>query len=249
MVLERSRECWFNPTRPVLARSCLIASNWLNRRQRRPIAISNAVPRNRRHAIPRNENSHQVQRIGSRQRNRCLRRVQLAHSPHRLDRNRQSKLFAHETIDKAAAANLSAIFQPAKCHQQFAPWRQIRFARQHIANHNSITPQQHPASRFHRPRPLHNFLGMQQSPPPSAMPRTRHPPASLPRPPLGIDQRSQIVESVRRHQPGRHQLPQRSLNLRLQLASTAHNIRKKRRPTLPQKIQHKLRAMTQSVVL
>ena len=77
-----------------------------------------------------------------------------AHRSHRFHRDRQRELLAQESIDEPPAANLAAIFEPAEGHQQFAPRRQVRFARQHIANHNSVAPQQHPARGLDRARAL-----------------------------------------------------------------------------------------------
>ena len=146
---------------------------------RSPIAIRDAVARNRRNAISRNESSNQVQRIGSRQSNRCLRRVQFAHSPYGFHRNRQSKLFAHKTIDKAAAANLSAIFKPAKCHQQFAPGG--RFDSRASTSRTTMPYRRSNIQQagFHSTGPLNRFLGMQQEPNvrryAAAAPRARFP--------------------------------------------------------------------------
>ena len=126
--------------------------------------------------------------------------IELAHRSHRFHRDRQGKLLAQKSIDKTPAANFAAILQPAEARQQLAPRRQVRFPRQHIADHNSVTPQQHPAGRFDRARPLDHFVGMQQSPASRIVPRTRRR-ARCPAPPAAWDRSASADCRSRRQSP------------------------------------------------
>ena len=58
------------------------------------------------------------------------------------------KLLANKSVNEPPAAHFAAIFQSAEADLQLAPARQIRLSRQQIAEHNAITPQQHPATGF-----------------------------------------------------------------------------------------------------
>ena len=80
------------------------------------------------------------------------------------------------------------------------------------------------------------------------MSRTRAAPAALARPPLGIDERAQIIEAISSHQSRGYQFPQRSLDFRLQLACTAYDVGKERRATLPQKVEYFLCSVAQAAI-
>jgi hypothetical protein len=77
------------------------------------------------------------------------------------------------------------------------------------------------------------------------VPRTRRLPTPLSSPPLRINQRTQIIEPIGGHQPRGDQLPESSLNLGFEFSRPAHNVRKERSPTLPQKLEDQTRSMTQ----
>ncbi len=99
-----------------------------------PIAKRNASPRDRRNAIARNNNPHQVQRVRSRDHNPFASvHRQLTMRPQRFDRDRKRELLSQESIDESPAAHFSAIFEPAIADLQFAPARQIRFPHQQVA--------------------------------------------------------------------------------------------------------------------
>jgi hypothetical protein len=129
------------------------------------VAKRNASSRDRGNALPRNNDSHQIQRIGSRDDDALALHAlrQPAVGAQRFNRDRKRELLSHKAIDKSAASNLATIFEAAVANLQFAPARQIGFARQQIAEHDSIAPQQHPAAGFDAAVAIRAF-GVQQRP-------------------------------------------------------------------------------------
>jgi len=119
--------------------------NTRSSKNRSTVEERDRFPRDRRHSRARYENSNQIQGIGSRECNVLMTGLNPPCRPHRFHCHWQCKLLSQKTIDKAAAANLATILQPPESREQFTPWRQIRFARQQVANHDAPAPQQHPA--------------------------------------------------------------------------------------------------------
>ena len=72
-----------------------------------------------------------------------------------------------------SAANFAAIFQATECDKQLAPLRQVRLARQHLAEDHAVTPQQHPAGRLGGFASVRTFGGIEQRPAARRVPRTR----------------------------------------------------------------------------
>jgi len=60
----------------------------------------------------------------------------------------QRKLLAAESADETAAAHFSAIFETPKHSQQQAPTRNISLGRHQIAEHDSVSGQQHARRGF-----------------------------------------------------------------------------------------------------
>src|SRR5712692_7079911 len=67
-----------------------------------------------RHALPRQQDSHEIQRIGRRDRSDLACRSHVAHGPQKFDGGGQSKLFSQETADKSAAANFAPVLETAE---------------------------------------------------------------------------------------------------------------------------------------
>ena len=63
-------------------------------------------------------------------------------------------------------------------------------------------------------------------------------PSALPGAPFGVNQRAQIVEAIGGNQPTRDQFPKRRLHLGLEPACAPHNVSKKRRSALAQKVEN-----------
>ena len=91
-----------------------------NRSFHHSIPERHRLPRDGRHALSGNENSHKIQRVGCRDRNDIVCKRNLAHGAHGIDGDRQRELFAEEAVDEAAAADLTAVLEAAEGHQQFA---------------------------------------------------------------------------------------------------------------------------------
>ena len=155
-----------------------------------------------------------------------------------LHRFRTRELFARESGDEPSAAHFAASLPLPQHHQQTAPRRRQRFARQHIAEHHAPAVEQHPRVEFDVGSRSASF---ENRPPPRRMPWTRHPPAPLAAPPLGIDQRPQILEAVRGDAPAGHQLPQSVLHFARQTPGGAHQVVEERSPALFERRQHILR--------
>src|SRR5688572_2242114 len=83
--------------------------------------------------------SHQVQGIRGRNDKRLLFVISAAFGSKFLNCNRQGKLFADETVNEAAAANLAACFQAAIRGEQSPPWRQIRLAGEKITKNHPVS--------------------------------------------------------------------------------------------------------------
>ena len=62
-----------------------------------------------------------------------------------IHRNGKSKLFANESADETASANLTAVFHATEVDQHVTPARQNAFARQQFAEDHAISLQQHVA--------------------------------------------------------------------------------------------------------
>ena len=98
------------------------------------------------------------------------------------------KLFANESIHEAATAYLSARFEPAERDLQLTPFREIAFARKQIAEHDPVTPEQHPASSFDRAFMLNRGIGVENRPAARAVTWTQSSSTTLPGTALRIDQ-------------------------------------------------------------
>src|SRR5208282_6186268 len=170
------------------SRARLIRRNQIRGGYSDPIPVADGLSRDRGHSFPRHQNPDQVQRIGRRQSHGLTGERKVSHSADRLNRYGQRELLAQESIDEPTAANFAAIFEPTESHQQLAPRRQVRLSRQHVSNHDSVAPQQHPAGSFDRARPFDCNIRVQQGPPPGVVSRTRAAPSSLPCTPFRVDQ-------------------------------------------------------------
>src|ERR1700747_2019868 len=96
--------------------------------------------------------------------------------------------------------------------------------------------QQHPACRFERSSVVLPIAGVKQRPSAGTVPRTRSSSAALAGAALGIDQRTELVETVRCEQSGGDELPKTGFYLSLQLARASHDISEKRSAALPQEL-------------
>src|SRR5258706_90986 len=114
------------------------------------IAERHAPPGDRGNALARNNDPHQVQRIGGRNGDALAIRIrrQLALDAQRLYRHREGELLAQKSIDESPAAHFAAIFETAVADLQLTPSRQIRFPHQQVAEDDAVAPQQHPAAGF-----------------------------------------------------------------------------------------------------
>src|SRR5258706_7328889 len=136
------------------------------------IAERNASPGDRGNALARNNDPHQVQRMGGRNGDALAIRIrrQLALDAQRLYRHREGELLAQKSIDESPAAHFAAIFETAVADLQFTPARQIRFAHEQVAEDDTVAPQQHPAAGLDAAVAI-RALGVQQRPASRRMPR------------------------------------------------------------------------------
>src|SRR4029077_7907924 len=102
-------------------RHVVVNSALRDRHFRNTVSESHGFPGDRRHALPRNQNAHQVQRISCGDRDGLSGSWYLPDGAYRLHRYRQRKLLAEKSIDEAPTANLSTILKPPEGHQQFSP--------------------------------------------------------------------------------------------------------------------------------
>src|SRR5580698_5813375 len=153
-----------------------------------PVTKADNLARDGGYAFARHENADEVQRIGGGKRDSFLRGWQLASCTQRFDGDWQSKLFADESVHKAAAANLAAVFDPATGNLQLPPLGQIGFAGEQVAEDDSVTFQEHPAGGLDRPRPFDCLIGVEQRPAAGTVPGTRAAPAALSSAAFGIDE-------------------------------------------------------------
>ena len=99
----------------------------------------------------------------------------------------------------ARCMSTTAIFESAESDEQFAPFGKKGFAGEEFAEDDSIAAQQHPARGLDCAWALDGDVGVKQSPAAGTMARTRAASTSLPGATLGIDQRTQIVETISGH--------------------------------------------------
>src|SRR5580704_14204159 len=104
--------------------------------------------------------------------------------------------------------------------------------------------QQHPADTFYRPRPIHGMVRVNQTPPASSISRTSAS-TTLTSPPLRIDQRSQVIKSIRRYQTSGNKLPQGVFDLGLKKTNTPGYVLEKTSTALLQEFVHSLRCVAQ----
>ena len=98
---------------------------------------------------------------------------QLAGSPQRFDRNRQTKLFSQKSVHETTATNFAPVFQTAKCHLQLAPLGEVGLAGHDVAEDHPVAFEQHPAGGFDDSIAIGGLIGIEQRPAARTMPRTR----------------------------------------------------------------------------
>jgi hypothetical protein len=107
-----------------------------------------------------------------------------------------------------ARFNGSAVeIQAAERHQQVTPGRGKSLARQQVAKDHAPAPQQQARERLGGRGIL--GAGAQQRPAAGGVPGTRATAPTFAPPPLGVNQRAQILEPIGGDQPGRYQFPER----------------------------------------
>ena len=159
---------------------------------------------------PGQDNSCEVQRIGGGNL-RCGARFRApaADCAEQLDCFRPRELLANETRHKSAAANLAPGFQAAKHRRQIAPWRRHSFARQQIAEQHPPAQQQlFGKTAYSFVCRDGRFRALDQGPAAHRVSRARFFPPALAATPFGVDQGSQVLESICGHQAGGGKFPQ-----------------------------------------
>ncbi len=149
------------------------------------------------------------------------------------------ELFAAETGDEAAAANFALRFLAAQ--HRAADRATAAPGSRAPADRGTARPNAPAIDRRRLPRGRHALRRW-----PNAAPAPnvrRHDGAGQPSPPfsaaaLGIDQRAQILETIGRHQAGRHQFPQPVLHFACQASGGAHQVREEGRAALLELRQH-----------
>src|SRR5437588_431273 len=121
----------------------------------------------------------------------------IAHGAERFHGPRQSELLSQEIADEAAAANFATIFQSAKSDEQLAPLGENGFAREKLAKDDAIAAEQHPANGFEGAVAVGVLVRIEQRPAACAVARARSAPAALAGAPLGIDERAEVIKTVR----------------------------------------------------
>ena len=211
-----------------------------------PIPITDRPARNRRHALPRHQNPHQVQRIGRRQR-------------HRLPAQRQACASPAPTPPPPAAQTARP-----EIHPQIARRESLRdLPAAGIPSATRATAAGSTPAPANRESQFHNAAAASSTPlPPRADARPPHPHAAAPTAPhcaadaslrplpcparrLGSISDRRLSNPSAVTSPAATSSHKRSLDFRFQLARAAHNIGKERSAPLPQKIQHQLRPVTQ----
>src|SRR5581483_1645405 len=117
-------------------------------RNRQPVSIEQSVTRQRREAIPRRRDAHQVQRIGGAYRDqRPLARLfaQGTELPHGLS---EGVLLSREAVHEAAAADLSSGFQTAEDLEEVSPGGEERLPFQELAEDHAVAAEQRPGRGF-----------------------------------------------------------------------------------------------------
>src|SRR5215475_4538382 len=185
-----------------------------------------------------NQDTGEIKRIGSGNRYDFAAQRFRAECAQGLHRERQGKLLTQKIRNEASTADLASIFQAAHRDQHFPPLRKYGLAGQKLAEHDTITLQQHPADRFHLFAVLGVFFRIDERPPANAIPRTSVPPTPLASAAFGVDERTQIVEAIRRDESDGDKFPQCSLNLGFQPARAADDVGKKGGTATFEKLQY-----------
>ena len=99
------------------------------------------------HAVPGDKDAGQVHGIGAGNRNRSLRFAMTrgAKAFHRIGKR---ELLPAESGDKSAAADFTAVLEPAQHAKQYTPLGNIRFARDQVAEHDAVAREQHAHGGF-----------------------------------------------------------------------------------------------------
>ena len=118
----------------------------LQHRDRYATVVQNAIGGERRHALARRHDAHQVEWIGGADRHHAAGRRVARLAQHR-NGLRQGELLAGETGHETAAADLAARFEATVHTQHVAPGRQLALPLEHAAEDNAVATHQN-ASDF-----------------------------------------------------------------------------------------------------
>ena len=109
--------------------------------------------------------------------------------------------------------------------EQIAPRRQVRLAREQLAEDDAVAGEQHPAGGLERPLARHCGRRVEAGPAAGAVARPRVPARALARAAPRVDQRAQVVEAVGRDETGGDQLPERRFDFGFEPAGASHDVR------------------------
>ena len=158
-----------------------------------------------------------------------------------------------KSLTNLTAADFSAALQAPQHAQEFAPGRQNALAGQHLAKNHAIAAQEHVANGFEGAVPVGSLsggrLGVEQRPSPAAVTRAGGASRTVSGAAFGIDQRAQIIETIRGNQTGGDQFPEAGFDFGLEPPRAAHNVGEKRSSTFAQKCVYLARRSTQAKTL
>ena len=177
----------------------------------------------------------QVQRVAGRDGDHLAVLRAAANGAQRLERLRRGELLADDAGHQPAAAQLAPHLQPAVDAHQVAPGRRLRLAPQQVAEHDPVAARRTggPAPRCGPPRRAAAGVRSSDQRPGARTarrvllavqrPYQRRRAPGVPASPPG-QQRPQRREAVGGHPAGRHQLPERVLDLGAQAAGAGDDV-------------------------